>query len=92
VGWDMDVVAYLNRADLLLEDEQGVMIVGTGNYVLSLGDRVCIKQIDAYTKVGTVEIAFASASFQQLHHDQMQIKFEGSRQNLQEYLHRTTVH
>ena len=33
----MDVVGYLNHADLLLEDEQGVAIISGSHYVLSLG-------------------------------------------------------
>ena len=36
----MEVVAYLHNADLLLEDEQGVAVIGGSYYVLSLGDRV----------------------------------------------------
>lgn len=40
----MDVVGYMHHADLLLEDEQGVAIIGGGNYVLSIGDRVYLKR------------------------------------------------
>ena len=36
----MEVVGYLNHADLLLEDENGVAVIGGGHYVLSLGDHV----------------------------------------------------
>ena len=32
----MEVVGYLNHADLLLEDENGVAVIGGGHYVLSL--------------------------------------------------------
>ena len=39
----MEVVGYLNHADLLLEDENGVAVIGGGHYVLSLGDHVYFK-------------------------------------------------
>ena len=38
----MNVVGYLHHADLLLEDEQGMAIIGGGNYVLSVGDKVSL--------------------------------------------------
>ena len=41
----MDVVKYLYHSDLLLEDEKGLAIIGGGRYVLSVGDKVVIKQI-----------------------------------------------
>jgi len=41
----MDVVKYLYHSDLLLEDEKGLAIIGSGRYVLSVGDKVVIKQI-----------------------------------------------
>ncbi|EIM39871.1 hypothetical protein HADU_05210 [Acinetobacter sp. HA] len=41
----MNVVGYLHHADLLLEDEQGMAIIGGGNYVLSVGDKVSLKRI-----------------------------------------------
>ena len=39
----MEVVAYMNNADLLLEDERGIAVINGSHYVLSLGDRVMIK-------------------------------------------------
>jgi hypothetical protein len=88
----MDVVGYLNHADLLLENEQGVAIVGTGHYVLSLGDKVELKGMNPATQLQRVEISFASAAHQNLHEDELCLKFEGSREKLKEYLHQTTVH
>ncbi len=40
----MEVVAYLHIADLLLEDELGVAVIGGSHYVLSLGDPVYLCQ------------------------------------------------
>ena len=54
----MEVVAYLHNADLLLEDEQGVAVIGGSHYVLSLGDRVYLRQqIDAPAKIYKVKIS-----------------------------------
>lgn len=88
----MDVVGYLNHADLLLESETGVAVVGMGNYVLSLGDKVELKSMNPDTNRYKVEISFASAAYQDLHQDELCLKFEGSREKLKEYLHQTTVH
>ena len=89
----MEVVAYLHNADLLLEDEQGVAIVGGSHYVLSLGDRVFLRQqIDEPAKIYQVQISFASSAHCMLHEDEIQLKFEGSREQLQHYLQATTVH
>ena len=41
----MDVVGYLHNADLLLEDEQGVVVMGGSHYVLSLGDKVYLQHM-----------------------------------------------
>lgn len=89
----MDVIGYLHYADLLLEDEQGVTIIGNSNYVLSIGDKVYFQQlIDADSKRYQVNISFASAGHSTLHEDEIQVKFEGSREHLQQYLNSTTVH
>ena len=58
----MEVVAYLHSADLLLEDERGVAVIGGSHYVLSLGDRVYLRQqIDAPAKIYQVQISLTSA-------------------------------
>lgn len=89
----MEVVAYLHNADLLLEDEQGVAVIGGSYYVLSLGDRVYLRQqIDALAKIYQVQITFTSAQHCMLHEDEIQVKFEGSHEQLQHYLQATTVH
>ncbi|OTG67844.1 hypothetical protein B9T25_07635 [Acinetobacter sp. ANC 4470] len=89
----MDVVGYLHHADLLLEDEQGVAIISGNHYVLSLGDKVYIQHIiDQEAKLYQVHISFASAEHAMLHEDKIQIKFEGCRESLREYIHATTVH
>ena len=63
----MEVVRYLHNSDLLLEDEQGVAIIGGSSYVLSLGDKVYIDQvIDEKAKLFLVKISFASAAHQML--------------------------
>ncbi|QXR09004.1 hypothetical protein EVX74_007085 [Acinetobacter lwoffii] len=41
----MEVVRYLHHSDLLLEDEEGVVIIGGSRYVLSVGDKVVLKKI-----------------------------------------------
>lgn len=89
----MEVVAYMHNSDLLLEDEQGIAIINGSHYVLSLGDRVFIKQlIDETAKIYQVDISFASAEHRMLHDDQILLRFEGTRESLQHYLHKTTVH
>ena len=89
----MEVVAYLHSADLLLEDELGVAVIGGSHYVLSLGDRVyLLQQIDTPTKIYQVQISLTSAEHCILHEDEIQLKFEGSREQLQHYLQATTVH
>ena len=89
----MEVVAYLHNADLLLEDEQGVAVIGGSHYVLSLGDRVYLRQqIDAPAKIYQVQISLTSAEHCILHEDEIQLNFEGSREQLQHYLQAITVH
>ncbi|MDY6468810.1 hypothetical protein SKM57_09490 [Acinetobacter faecalis] len=89
----MEVVRYLHNSDLLLEDEQGVAIIGGSSYVLSLGDKVFIDQvIDEQAKLFLVKISFASAAHQMLHEDQIQMKFTGCRSTLEQYIQGTTVH
>ena len=88
----MDVVGYLNLADFLLENEHGVAVVGVGNYVLSLGDKVELKGTNPATQLQRVQISFASAAHQNLYEDELCLKFAGSREKLQEYLLQTTVH
>ena len=88
----MEVVGYLNHADLLLEDEHGVAVVTAGHYVLSLGDRVILKQIDPQQQHCQAEISFASAGFNNIHEDEFFIRFTGNRENLSHYLQQTTVH
>ncbi|CAM4305394.1 hypothetical protein [Acinetobacter pragensis] len=89
----MDVVGYMHHADLLLEDEQGVAIIGGGNYVLSIGDRVFLKrQLDGADSRYIIEISFASNQYQGLFEDQCQMKFSGNRAELSQYLTATTVH
>lgn len=88
----MEVVGYLNHADLLLEDEQGVAVVTAAHYVLSLGDRVVLKQLDELKRQCQAEISFASAGFNSIHEDEFFVRFAGSRENLSNYLQQTTVH
>jgi len=89
----MDVVGYLHNADLLLEDEQGVVVIGGSRYVLSLGDKVYLQNvIDQESKLYQVHISFASAEHAMLHEDEIQVKFEGCRDDLREYMNATTVH
>ncbi|MGQ9373908.1 hypothetical protein ACUM6W_08765 [Acinetobacter tandoii] len=89
----MEVVGYLNQADLLLQDKTNCMIISGSHYVLSLGDRVYIQHsIDTDLKLYAVKISFASAQHMMLHEDEIQIKFEGDELGLAEYLKDTTVH
>ena len=88
----MNVVGYLNHADLLLENEHGVAVVEMGNYVLSLGDRVDLKGMNPDTQKQRVQIVFANTSSNECHEDELNLKFEGSKESLKQYLARTTVH
>ena len=55
----MEGVGYLNHADLLLEDENGVAVIGGGHYVLSLGDHVYFKHaLDHEPTRISVQISF----------------------------------
>lgn len=89
----MKVIAYLHNADLLLEDEQSVAIISGSSYVLSLGDQVVFQNvIDAQAKLFEVSITFACTDHAMQHQDEIQIKFEGCRDQLKSYLAQTTVH
>ncbi|WOE32560.1 MULTISPECIES: hypothetical protein [unclassified Acinetobacter] len=89
----MEVVGYLNQSDLLLEDEQGVAVIGGSSYVLSVGDKVYIEQpVNQDARVYAIKISFAHAAHSMLHEDQIQIKFSGCRDSLQQYMQQTTVH
>ncbi|GIT84841.1 hypothetical protein DSM16313_26230 [Acinetobacter seohaensis] len=44
------------------------------------------QQIDAPAKIYQVQISFTSAEHCMLHEDEIQLKFEGSREQLQHYL------
>ncbi|OTG94651.1 hypothetical protein [Acinetobacter sp. ANC 3832] len=89
----MEVVAYLHNADLLLEGEQGVAIISGSHYVLSLGDKVVLQQvIDEQAKLYQVQISFACADHAMLHEDEIQLKFEGCREQFKKYQMNTTVH
>ncbi|WP_089605483.1 hypothetical protein [Acinetobacter piscicola] len=89
----MEVVAYLQNADLLLEDEQGVVVICGSHYVLSLGDQVFFQQaIDEQAKLYQVRISFACAEHAMLHEDEVQMKFEGCRDDFQNYINNITVH
>ncbi|OTG88315.1 hypothetical protein B9T31_02010 [Acinetobacter sp. ANC 4558] len=89
----MEVVAYLNNSDLLLEDEHGVAVIGGSSYVLSVGDKVFIQNpINTDAKVYSVKISFAHVEHCMLHDDEIQIKFEGCHESLKSYVQKTTVH
>ncbi|MBP6113140.1 MAG: hypothetical protein KA474_00155 [Acinetobacter sp.] len=89
----MEVVAYMNNADLLLEDERGIAVINGSHYVLSLGDRVIIKEvINEQAKIYQVQISFACAEHSMMHDDEILIRFEGTHETLKEYLNKTTVH
>ena len=89
----MNVVGYLHHADLLLEDEQGVAIIGGGNYVLSLGDKVSLKRVlDPAKNLYLVDISFAGNQYDCSCEDAWILKFEGCRDALNHYLSNTTVH
>lgn len=89
----MEVVGYLNQADLLLEDENGVAVIGGGHYVLSLGDQVYFKQALEHEPTRFwVQISFAGSAHQNLHDDEIQMKFEGCRESFKQYIQATTVH
>lgn len=88
----MEVVAYLSNQDLLLEDSNGVKVIGGSHYVLSLGDQVYLQDIiDAQANIYQVEISFEGTEHAR-HVDQVQLKFEGCRDKLKQYLQVTTVH
>ncbi|SPL71245.1 hypothetical protein [Acinetobacter stercoris] len=89
----MEVVAYLHNSDLLLEDEKGVAVICGSHYVLSIGDKVHIREvIDQSAKLYQVQISFASAEHAMMHDDEIQMKFVGDRSQLDDYLLTTTVH
>ncbi len=89
----MQVVGYLHNDDFLLEDAQGVMVIGGGHYVLSVGDHVILRDcLDHQKQRYTVSISFAQGDVDLLHEDEMTVKFEGCRTKLQQYLKSTTVH
>ena len=89
----MQVVAYLYHADLLLEDEQGVAVITGSHYVLSLGDKVIIQQlIDEQVGLYQVQISFACTEHAMLHQDQIQLKFEGCREQFKAYQQTRLVH
>lgn len=89
----MEVVAYLHNRDLLLEDENGIAVIGGSHYVLSIGDRVFLSElIEPVAKLYQVKISFASAEHAMLHEDEIQLKFEGDQNQFQTYLQTTTVH
>ena len=89
----MDVIGYMHNADLLLEDEQGVAIIGGGNYVLSIGDKVILRQkLENESQRYLVDITFASNQHQSVCQDEWCVKFIGDRAELQQYKSLTTVH
>lgn len=89
----MEVVGYLHNADLLLEDDQGVAIINGSHYVLSLGDRVFLKEmINQQANIYQVNISFACAEHKMMHDDEVLVRFIGSRDNLKDYMDKTTVH
>jgi hypothetical protein len=89
----MEVVAYLNNSDLLLEDDNGIAVINGSHYVLSLGDRVYLTNIvNEHAKIYHAKISFSCAQHSMMHEDEILVRFEGSRENLKDYLDRTTVH
>lgn len=87
----MEVIGYLNHADLLLKEADHVAVIGGGHYVLSLGDHVYLThEID----IGEceVELSFMHQAHGQRCIDQMTLKFKGNEQDLKRYLNTTTVH
>ena len=89
----MEVVAYMNNADLLLEDEKGVAVVNGCHYVLSLGDRVFIQEmVNEHAKTHAVKISFECSNHSMLHDDEILIRYEGTKESLKDYLNKTTVH
>lgn len=89
----MEVIGYMHNADLLLEDEQGVAIIGGGNYVLSIGDKVILRQkLESESQRYLVDISFASNQHQSICQDEWYVKFTGDRAELQQYLTLNTVH
>ncbi|MGE8684225.1 MAG: hypothetical protein ACN6OV_07035 [Acinetobacter sp.] len=89
----MEVIGYMHNADLLLEDEQGVAIIGGGNYVLSIGDKVILRQkLESESQRYLVDISFASNQHQSICQDEWCVKFTGDQAELQQYLTLNTVH
>ena len=89
----MDVVKYLHHSDLLLQGEQGVAVIGSGHYVLSVGDKVHLKKmLDQNKGLYLVEISFASNQHTTCCEDECMLKFEGSSDAFNQYLSMTTVH
>lgn len=89
----MEVVAYMNNADLLIEDENGIAVINGSHYVLSLGDRVFIQEmVNSHAQIYQVKITFACADHRMFHEDEILIRFEGTRETLKHYLEKTTVH
>lgn len=89
----MEVIGYLRHSDLIVEDENGVAVIGGGRYVLSLGDQIYIQHmLDPSKEYYQVNISFACHGHTESHADEMQLKFIGSREGLKAYLKRHTVH
>lgn len=89
----MEVVAYMNNADLLIEDENKIAVINGSHYVLSLGDRVYIQNVlNEHAQIYLVKISFACAEHRMMHEDEILIRFEGTRESLKDYLEKTTVH
>lgn len=87
----MQVIAYLHHDDVLLSDESHAMVLGAGHYVVSLGDQIHLKDLlDAQQQRYRVEICFDGC--EQIHEDEMILKFAGCQEKLQHYLNNTTVH
>ena len=89
----MQVVGYLHNDDFLLEDEQNVMVIGGGGYVLSCGDQVTLGAcLDEHKHRYMVNICFASCESKLLHQDEITLKFSGDRLNFEQYIKNSTVH
>ncbi|MFV5403988.1 MULTISPECIES: hypothetical protein [unclassified Acinetobacter] len=89
----MEVVRYLHHSDLLLEDEEGVVIIGGSRYVLSIGDKVILKKmLEQDKKLYQIDISFASNNHSTTCEDECVVKFQGCRNSYQQYLNSTTVH
>lgn len=89
----MEVVGYLHNDDFLLEDDQSVMVIGGGGYVLSCGDRVILRDcVNEHQNRYLVSICFANCQSDLLHEDEITLKFVGDRANFQHYIKASTVH